>query len=93
MRKRRQNEQVKLVETPDPKWDGGWYTGPPPVYVVPHTTRRRAGTYGTLSAPTVELGNSIPVLPLSEDAKMLAYGMEGGGGVVVKSPTVMGGTW
>jgi hypothetical protein len=22
--KRRENQQVKLVETPDPKWDGGW---------------------------------------------------------------------
>jgi hypothetical protein len=90
--KRRENEQVKLVETPDPKWDSGWYAGPPPAYVVPDTTRRRAGTYGTLSAPAVELGNSKPVLPLIEDAKMLAYGLEGGGGVVAKDPAVMAGT-
>jgi hypothetical protein len=90
--KRRQNEQVKLVETPDPKRDGGWYAGPPPAYVVPDTTRRRAGTYGTLTAPAVELGNSTTVLPLTEDGKMPAYGLEGGGGVVAKGPAVMGGT-
>ena len=63
MVKRRQNEQVKLVEAPDPKWDGGWYAGPPPAYVVPDTTRRRAGTYGTLSAPAVERGTSNTVFP------------------------------
>jgi len=61
--KRRQNEQVKRVETPDPKGDGGWYAGSPPAYVVPDTTRRRAGTYGTLTAPAVELGNANPVAP------------------------------
>jgi len=61
--KRRQNEQVKLVETPDPKWDGGWCARPPLAHVVPDTTRRRAGTYGTLSAPAVELGNSNTVAP------------------------------
>ena len=63
MVKRRENEQVKLVETPDPKWDGGWYAGPSPAYVVPDPTRRRASTYGILSAPAVELGNSNTVFP------------------------------
>ena len=92
MIKRRQNGQVKLVETPDPKRDGGWCARPPLAHVVPNTTRRRAGTYGILSAPAVELGNSNIVLPLTEDAKMPAYGLEGGGGVVAKGPAVMGGT-
>jgi hypothetical protein len=90
--KRRQNEQVKLVETPDPKWDSGGCAGSPPAHVVSDTARRRAGTYGTLAAPAVELGNSNTVLPRTEDAKMPAYGLEGGGGVVAKGPTVMGGT-
>ena len=63
MIKRRENQQVKLVETPDPKWDGGWCARPPLAHVVPDTTRRRAGTYGTLTAPVVELGNSKPVAP------------------------------
>ena len=63
MIKRRKNGQVKLVETPDPKGDGGWCARPPLAHVVPNTTRRRAGTYGILSAPAVELGNSTPVVP------------------------------
>ena len=92
MRKRRQNEQVKLVETPDPKRDGGWYAGTPPAYVVPDTTRRRAGTYGTLAAPAMELGNSNTVLPRTEDAKMPAHGREDGGGVVTKCLAVMART-
>ena len=92
MIKRRQNEQVKLVETPDPKWDGGWCARPPLAHVVPYTTRRRAGTYGTLAALAVELGNSKPVFLRREDAKMPAYGREGGGGVVAKGPAVMVGT-
>jgi len=61
--KRRKNGQVKLVETPDPKWDSGGCAGPPPAHVVPDTARRRAGTYGTLSAPAGELGNSKPGAP------------------------------
>ena len=63
MVKRRKNGQVKLVETPDPKRDGGWCARPPLAHVVPDTTRRRAGTYGTLAAPAVELGNSNTVSP------------------------------
>ena len=63
MLKRRQNEQVKLGETPDPKGEGGWCARPPLAHVVPNTTRRRAGTYGTLAALAVELGNSKPVAP------------------------------
>ena len=63
MIKRRQNEQVKLVETPDPKGDGGWCARPPLAHGVPDTTRRRAGTYGTLAALAVELGNSNTVSP------------------------------
>jgi len=90
--KRRENEQVKLVETPDPKWDSGGWAGSLPAHVVPDTARRRAGTYGSRAAPAVELGNSNTVLPPAEDAKMPAYGMEGGGGVVAKGPAVMGGT-
>jgi len=61
--KRRKNEQVKRVETPGPKGDGGWCARPPLAHVVPETTRCRAGTYGILSAPAVELGNSNPVVP------------------------------
>ena len=63
MGKRRKNGQVKLVEPPDPKGDSGGWAGPPPAHVVPDTARRRAGTYGTLAAPAVELGNSKPGAP------------------------------
>jgi hypothetical protein len=65
MLKRRENEQVKLVDTPAPKRDGGGCAGLPPAHVVPDTARRRVGTYGTLSAPALELGNSKAVLPPS----------------------------
>jgi len=61
--KRREGEQVKRGETPDPKGEGGWSARSPLAHVVPDTTRRRAGTYGTLVAPAVELGNATPVLP------------------------------
>lgn len=54
---------MKLVETPDPKGDGGWWARSPLAHGVPDPPRRRAGTYGTLSAPTVELGNSTTVSP------------------------------
>ena len=37
-------------------------------------------------------GTPIPCYLLSEDAKMPAYGLEGGGGVVAKGPAVMAGT-
>jgi hypothetical protein len=40
----------------------------------------------------MELGNSNTVSPPREDAKMLAYGLEDGGGVVAKGLAVMGGT-
>ena len=73
---------MKLVETPDPKWASGGCAGSPPAHVVPDTARRRAGTYGSRAAPAVELRNSNTVLPLTEDAKMPAYRMEGGGGVL-----------
>ncbi len=59
-------------------------------YMIPMSTRRRAGSYGSLETSLrVELGNSTPVSPPEEDAKMPAYGMEGGGSVGAKCLAVM----
>ncbi len=57
---------------------------------IPMPTRRRAGSYGSLETYLrAELGNSTTVSPPVEDAKMPAYGMEGGGSVVAKCLAVM----
>ena len=89
---RRQNEQVKLVETPDPKGTVVGSRGPlsSTLFLTPP---------GVEQAPTghSELlrwnwGTPIPLHLRREDAKMLAYGLEDGGGVVAKGLAVMVGT-
>src|SRR5687768_7929093 len=62
---RRQSQRVKLGETPDPKWDGGGCDGPPTGTECLLAARRKAGTYGLLEAPALELGNSHTAVPTS----------------------------
>ena len=60
----RESEQVKVAETPDPKWDGageGWGCHIPPLFPC---TRSIAGSYGDLETSyALELGNSYTTLP------------------------------
>ena len=92
MRKRRENEQVKLVETPDPKGTVVGSRGPlsSTLFLTPPGVEQAPkGHYQLLRW---NWGTPKPFDPPWWDAKMLAYGTEGGGGVVAKRLAVMART-
>jgi hypothetical protein len=80
-----------MVDTPDPKWDGGEREGCLSQAYCLQPARRKAGSYGSLESLALELGNSYTALPV-RDTKMPVCGQEDRGGVVAKCPSVMEGT-
>ena len=86
----RESEQVKVAETPDPKWEGageGWGCHIPPLFHMhPVDSRQLRGARDVVGAGTGEL---LDHLAWKQDAKMPACGQEGGGSVVAQCQGVM----
>ena len=90
--KRRYEQRVQVVASPDPKGMVGGRTGAKPACVVPDppgVEQAATGRYHVVHTGTGELPRR---LASEGDAKMLACGREGGGGVVAKCLPVMGRT-
>ncbi len=90
----RECQQVKMAETPDPKWDGAWSGQAAYVQTLfrmhPASSRQLRGSRDVVCPGTGEL---LYHLASQEDAKMPACGKEGGGSIVAECQGVMPGTW
>ena len=79
----REAEQVKLADTPDPKWNGAGYGQSAYVHTLfrmhPVYSRQLRGSRYVVYPGTGEL---LYHFASQEDAKMPAYGKEDGGSVV-----------
>ena len=86
----RESEQVKVAETPDPKWDGARYRqgchGGTLFQRHPVYSRQLRGSRDVVCSGTGEL---LAHSAWQQDAKMPACGQEGGGSVVAKGQGVM----
>ena len=94
MRTDRESAQVKVADTPDPKWDGAGYRQGAYVGTLFHRhpvdSRQLRGSRYVVCPGTGEL---LYHLTSEEDVKMPACGKEGGGSVVAECQGVMLWTW
>ena len=90
----RESEQVKVADTPDPKWDGAGYGQSAYVHTLfrmhPVYSRQLRGSRDVVYPGTGEL---LYHVASPEDAKMPAGGQEDGGSVVAACQCVMRWTW
>jgi hypothetical protein len=79
----RESEQVKVADTPDPKWDGAGYGWGAYIHTLFHMhpvdSRQLRGSRYVVCSGTGEL---LYHRASAEDAKMPACGQEDGGSVV-----------